>query len=46
MDGWCELGTFLKVQENAEALARYDYACNGDYAGVPYGDVTDGAPNN
>ena len=46
LDGWCELETFLKVQESAEELAMYDYACNGDYAAVPYGDVTDGAPNN
>ncbi|PMD40070.1 phosphoglycerate mutase-like protein [Hyaloscypha variabilis F] len=44
VDGWCELDTFLEVQETADALAKYDYACNGDYAAPPYGDVTDGAP--
>jgi hypothetical protein len=44
LDGWCELDTFLKVQENAEELAMYDFACNGDYPAVPYGDVTDGHP--
>ncbi|KAE9381660.1 phosphoglycerate mutase-like protein [Stipitochalara longipes BDJ] len=44
LDGWCELDTFLEVQKTAEALAKYDYACNGDYAAVPYGDITDGAP--
>jgi len=44
VDGWCELDTFLDVQKNAEALAKYDFACNGEYAPVPYGEVTDGAP--
>lgn len=46
VDGWCELDTFLKVQEKSDGLARYDYACNGEYDAVPYGEVTDGAPNN
>lgn len=46
LDGWCELDAFLKTQENSAALANYDYACNGDYAAVPYGSITDGAPNN
>jgi len=36
----------LKVQEKSDGLARYDYACNGEYEAVPYGEVTDGAPNN
>lgn len=43
-DGWCELETFLRIQEGMEALARFDYACFGDYEPVKYGDVTDGAP--
>ena len=45
-DGWCELDTFLKVQRRSAALARYDYACFGNYDAVPYGEITDGAPNN
>lgn len=43
-DGWCELETFLKVQEDMPAKAQFDYACFGDYGSVPYGDVKDGAP--
>ncbi|KAI9171429.1 3-phytase A [Paramyrothecium foliicola] len=43
-DGWCELNTFLKVQESMADLAKYDYACFGDYPSVSYGEVTDGAP--
>jgi hypothetical protein len=46
LDGWCELETFLRVQEKSTELARYDYACNGDYEAQPYGSITDGAPNN
>lgn len=44
-DGWCELDTFLKVQEKMEGLAQYDYACFGDWPAGKYGDFTDGAPN-
>jgi hypothetical protein len=44
LDGWCELDTFLKVQKVSAALAQYNYACNGDYPTVPYGQITDGAP--
>ncbi|GAO18775.1 hypothetical protein UVI_02052590 [Ustilaginoidea virens] len=43
-DGWCELETFMKVQERMPTLARYDYACFGDYPPVKYGQVTNGAP--
>ena len=43
-DGWCEVGTFLKVQEGMLAKAKYDESCNGDYAVVPYGGITDGVP--
>jgi hypothetical protein len=44
LDGWCELETFLDSL-NATALADYDYACNGDYLTVPYGGISNGAPN-
>ncbi|KAK5990688.1 3-phytase A [Cladobotryum mycophilum] len=44
-DGWCEFETFLKVQDEMAGLARYDFACFGDYPDVEYGTVTDGAPN-
>ncbi|KAI9714359.1 MAG: hypothetical protein M1820_000320 [Bogoriella megaspora] len=43
-DGWCEVGTFLDVQESSFDLSQYEYACFGDYPAVPYGDITDGAP--
>lgn len=43
-DGWCELQTFLKVQNSSLADAQYDYSCNGKYAAVPYGSITDGVP--
>jgi hypothetical protein len=44
LDGWCELDTFLEVQKDSTKLARYDYACNGDYPPQPWGTITDGAP--
>ncbi|OCK84849.1 phosphoglycerate mutase-like protein [Lepidopterella palustris CBS 459.81] len=43
-DGWCEMESFLKVMEKQVELANYDYACNGNYAPVPYGNITNGAP--
>ncbi|KAI4148053.1 MAG: hypothetical protein L6R39_002912 [Caloplaca ligustica] len=43
-DGWCELQTFLRVQNNSLAEARYEYACNGKYDAVPYGELTNGVP--
>ncbi|KAF9879048.1 histidine acid phosphatase [Colletotrichum karsti] len=43
-DGWCELGTFLKVQEEMPKLADYQRACHGDIETVPYGVVYDGRP--
>lgn len=43
-DGWCELTTFLKVQEAMLEESMYDYACNGDYLAVPYGTLTNGVP--
>ncbi|KAF2128041.1 phosphoglycerate mutase-like protein [Dothidotthia symphoricarpi CBS 119687] len=43
-DGWCEMETFLKVQQKQIELADYDYACFGDYENPKYGDVMDGRP--
>ena len=43
-DGWCELSTFLKIQAASLATAQYDYSCNGKYAAVPYGSITNGVP--
>lgn len=43
-DGWCELETFMKIQQDALALAQYEFACFGEYPALPYGSVTDGAP--
>ncbi|KAI9814627.1 MAG: hypothetical protein M1827_003183 [Pycnora praestabilis] len=44
VDGWCELNTFIATQANALALADYNFACNGNYPAVPYGNITNGAP--
>ena len=44
VDGWCEINTFVSAQANNLALANYNYACNGNYTGLPYGGVTNGAP--
>lgn len=43
-DGWCELNTFLKLQEEMPEKANYEHACFGDYPAPAYGEVTDGAP--
>jgi hypothetical protein len=43
-DGWCELDTFIKVQDGMAAKAKFDHACFGEYPAVKYGEVTDGAP--
>ncbi|KAI6804625.1 hypothetical protein KC361_g141 [Hortaea werneckii] len=43
-DGWCELTTFMEVQEQSLAKADYEYACFGEYEAVPYGTIMDGAP--
>lgn len=43
-DGWCDLDTFLEVQSKSLELSQYDWACNGDYPAVPYGNITDGVP--
>ncbi|CAK7275370.1 hypothetical protein SEPCBS119000_006659 [Sporothrix epigloea] len=44
VDGWCELETFLRVQEAMPARAKYDEACFGPFTLQPYGTVLDGAP--
>ncbi|OAA37269.1 3-phytase A precursor [Beauveria brongniartii RCEF 3172] len=44
-DGWCELDTFIKIQDEMAEKAQYDFACFGDYEAEPYGKVTDGVPN-
>lgn len=44
-DGWCELTTFLEVQEGMADKAKFDYACFGSYQRGSYGEITDGAPN-
>ncbi|KAM0564302.1 hypothetical protein ACHAPJ_000512 [Fusarium lateritium] len=43
-DGWCELDTFLEVQDRMTEKAQFDFACFGDYPTLPYGKITDGAP--
>ncbi|KAF1831309.1 3-phytase A precursor [Decorospora gaudefroyi] len=43
-DGWCEMETFLKVQQKQIELADYEHACFGDYDDPAYGDITDGRP--
>jgi hypothetical protein len=44
VDGWCELGAFLRVQDGMAAAAEYDRACFGDYPAEPYGFTQDGSP--
>lgn len=41
-DGWCEMGTFMRLLDGLLAQAKYDYSCFGDYTAVPYGHITDG----
>ncbi|GME48376.1 putative acid phosphatase protein [Neofusicoccum parvum] len=43
-DGWCDLETFMKVQQTKLAEAEYDWSCWGSYPAVPYGTITDGVP--
>ena len=44
-DGWCELETFIKIQDRMAEKAQYDFACFGEYEAEPYSKVTDGVPN-
>ena len=44
VDGWCELDTFVRVQERMSNLANFDEACFGEYEPPGYGGVSDGAP--
>lgn len=41
-DGWCELKTFLQVQEAGLEKADFEYSCYGNYTVPEYGDVDDG----
>ncbi|PWY88923.1 acid phosphatase [Aspergillus heteromorphus CBS 117.55] len=43
-DGWCELGTFLKVQKRSLERAKYDFSCVGEWELGRFGDVNDGVP--
>ena len=44
VDGWCELETFLQVQDKMPELAKFDHACFGEYSPPEYGTVLDGTP--
>ncbi|CRG82938.1 3-phytase A [Talaromyces islandicus] len=45
-DGWCELHTFIKYQQQNIARANYNASCFGNYSTLGYGNITDGAiPN-
>lgn len=44
VDGWCELGAFVRVQKGMPARAQYDRACFGEYDAGPYGSIVDGTP--
>jgi len=43
-DGWCELDTFLRVQEKMAGQAKFDEACYGDFQEKEFGPLTNGAP--
>jgi Histidine phosphatase superfamily (branch 2) len=45
VDGWCELSAFIKVQSLALERSQFQKACFGNYSTVPYGNITDGAPD-
>lgn len=44
LDGWCELDTFIHVQNRMSQLAQYDHACYSNLSDFKYGDISDGAP--
>ncbi|KAH8890844.1 phosphoglycerate mutase-like protein [Thozetella sp. PMI_491] len=44
LDGWCELDTFLKIQDKMPQLAQYEHSCFGEYPELEYGQITDGVP--
>ena len=44
VDGWCEINDFFESQRDAVELANFGFACFGGYPAVPYGTITDGAP--
>ena len=41
-DGWCEIGTFMSILEGLLSTANYEYACFGEYAAVPFDNITNG----
>jgi len=43
-DGWCELNTFIGLLNTTYATSQYNYSCNGKYAAVPFGNLTNGVP--
>ncbi|KAK8011696.1 3-phytase A [Apiospora arundinis] len=43
-DGWCEMGTFMRILDGLLEQAKYEYSCFGNYTSIPYGNVTDGVP--
>ncbi|KAJ5758989.1 hypothetical protein N7520_006145 [Penicillium odoratum] len=43
-DGWCELDTFMKIQQESLAKSQFDYTCNGNWTYGGVGTVTDGVP--
>ncbi|GAB7364516.1 hypothetical protein MBLNU230_g5324t2 [Neophaeotheca triangularis] len=43
-DGWCELQTFLEIQEGMLEASQYEHACFGEYEAVPFGELEDGVP--
>jgi hypothetical protein len=43
-DGWCELDTFIKLQETKYEESQYEYACFGEYDALPYGTLNNGVP--
>ncbi|CAK7211407.1 hypothetical protein SCUCBS95973_001104 [Sporothrix curviconia] len=44
VDGWCELETFLSVQDTMPGRAKYNEACFGPFTQQAYGIILDGAP--
>lgn len=44
-DGWCELGTFINIQQGMYNASQFDYACFGTYPSTPtYGQIMNGVP--
>jgi Histidine phosphatase superfamily (branch 2) len=41
-DGWCELGTFMKILDGLLEVADFEYACFANYSTPAYGSITNG----